>query len=242
MKVLTRRTILKAATITPVVAATKNHSPIVAKPLKPPITTTEQEGGSMSAPQLITIPALAGVNGNNVYQIPIVDGTDVTLQSFSNTLTLSLCNDSNFSSPFPLGPLGVLPLPGTSTIFVQNPNTNSVNILVLNGIVPVSAPINYGGLLTAHGTPGGGILLPAPPLGYIYVLKQITYDLGAASATELNIRIYNGSRAYFEFDGVGTNFGNTVSLNNQMISFLLAYTMVIGTSGSFDVTYDLVPI
>ena len=57
----------------------------------------------MSKPQVIAVPALAGMHTNPPVQIPISVGV-VTLINLSNTMGLTLCNDDKFvpSTTWPL--------------------------------------------------------------------------------------------------------------------------------------------
>jgi hypothetical protein len=93
----------------------------------------------MSKPQVITVAALAGMGTMPPQQVPL-DTDVVTLVNLDRNLGVTLCNDDNFepSNTWPLGPSNVIPQPGINNLWVQNPNSVPVMILVLEGIVTVS--------------------------------------------------------------------------------------------------------
>jgi len=105
----------------------------------------------MSKPQVISVPAHAGVGNVPSVQIPL-SGTSITLVNLDQNLGLTLCTDDNFypntTWPFPAG--NAIPQPEIDNLWVQNPNTASVNILVLEGIVPVSTYFPSGALTAGY--------------------------------------------------------------------------------------------
>ena len=94
----------------------------------------------MSKPQVITIPANAGFGTVPPVQIPLSDGSAVTLINLDYNLGVTLCNDSNFapSSVWPLQQLNALPITDVNNLWVQNPNNANVELLVLAGVMPVA--------------------------------------------------------------------------------------------------------
>jgi len=93
----------------------------------------------MSKPTVITVPANAGFGTTPPVQIPLGAGGSVTLFNLDTTNGLTLCNDSQFqpSSTWPLKQGNVLPITGINNLWAQNPNSVNVEILVLEGVVPV---------------------------------------------------------------------------------------------------------
>ena len=72
-------------------------------------------------------------------QIPLIDGP-VTLINLDWSNGVTLCNDDLFNptSTWPLNQLNVLPMIGLNNLWIQNPNNTQVQVLVLQGIMPVS--------------------------------------------------------------------------------------------------------
>lgn len=101
----------------------------------------------MAKPQVITIGALAGIGVQPAQQIPLDNSSggsvSVTLINLDEDATddaLVLCSDDNFSpgTTWPLPAGNVIPQPDVDNVWVQNPNNSPVDILVLQGVVPVS--------------------------------------------------------------------------------------------------------
>jgi hypothetical protein len=94
----------------------------------------------MARPQVIVIPPLSGIGAVMPAQIPLTGTTVVTLVNLDRNLGVTLCNTTDFApnTTWPLGPSNVIPQPGVNNLWVQNPNTEGIEILVLEGIVPVT--------------------------------------------------------------------------------------------------------
>ncbi len=94
----------------------------------------------MSKPQVITIPANAGFGTAPAVQIPLTDGSAITLINLDYNLGVTLCNDSGFNtnSTWPLQQLNALPITDINNLWVQNPNAADIQLLVLAGVMPVS--------------------------------------------------------------------------------------------------------
>lgn len=94
----------------------------------------------MSKPQVIVIPPLAGEGSVSPVQVPIANGSVVTLVNLNRNLGVTLCNDDLFApaTTWPLGPSNVIPQPGIDNLWVKNPNTEPIEILVLEGSVAVT--------------------------------------------------------------------------------------------------------
>ncbi len=94
----------------------------------------------MSKPQVIVIPANAGTGTTPAVQIPLAENSAITLINLDYNLGVTLCNDDHFSptTTWPLQQLNALPIAGINNLWVQNSNNANVELLVLQGIVPVS--------------------------------------------------------------------------------------------------------
>ena len=94
----------------------------------------------MSKPQVINVPALAGMGTVPPVQVPLIDGNAITIINLDGSLGVTLCNDDQFNptSTWPLNQLNVLPMTGINNLWIQNPNSVGVQVLVLQGIMPVS--------------------------------------------------------------------------------------------------------
>ncbi len=101
-------------------------------------------GDTLSKPQVVQIPPLAGMGTNSPIQIPLDNQSTatevVTLVNLSNSLSVTLCNNDRFnpSEVWPLKYGAVSPQPGVNNLWVQNANNATVEILVLSGVVPYS--------------------------------------------------------------------------------------------------------
>lgn len=208
----------------------------------------------MSAPQVIFIPPLAGVGQNVPIQIPAVDSGSPTLVNTSQLLSLTLCNDSTFNATWTLAAGESLPLPNGNSVMVQNQNSTGVNILVIDGVVPVQvgAQANYGGLSAAIEGLGGGAaqpILPAPPPGYAYRLQNLSAFYYTSDALSFYVNIFvegliNNPSIYFYANNTpgGTYFlGDTYSFNGQLANGPIFVT-VENISMNLTITYDLVPL
>ena len=214
-----------------------------------------------SSPQVITVPAGAGVGLGAPIQTPSVDSGSPTLVNLSPNLTLVLCNDSNFSNTYNLSQGQSLPLPGAGSVFIQNPNNVNLNVLVLDGIVPVtfSTPPNQGGLSIAGGpvtTTGPPTqILPAPIIGFAYRLQSVvfTYQNEASATLAANIMaIYIETTGSSYFAGVSIPalplsgiFVDTQPLYGQLCNGNLYVTLnqnAASSIGQAIITYDIVPI
>lgn len=93
----------------------------------------------MSKPTVVSIPPLSGTGNVPSVQIPLGTSSAVTLINLDKNLGLTLCTDDSFTpnTTWPLPAGNVIPQPGIDNLWVQNTNTTAVNILVLQGIVPV---------------------------------------------------------------------------------------------------------
>lgn len=127
-----RRSILKAIALTPLSFMALRNSPKL------------HNGDTLTKPQVVQIPPLAGIGTNLPAQIPLDNQSTstqvVTLVNLSSSLNVVLCNNTNFepSTTWPLKYGAVSPQPGINNLWVQNPNNATVEILVLSGIVPYS--------------------------------------------------------------------------------------------------------
>lgn len=137
----------------------------------------------MSRPQVIVIPALAGIKNNPAIQIPLGFGSVVTLVNQSNYLGLTLCTDNNFSATttWPLPASVVAPQTGVDNLWVQNPHNVDIQLVVYSGLVPVSlasipSEMIYGGTYTIGSS--GGIVIgisPPPNATGIYIITPSGY-------------------------------------------------------------------
>ena len=107
----------------------------------------------MSKPQVIVVPPNAGIGTVPPVQVPLINDTAVTLINQDNYLGLILCNDDHFNptSVWPLPPSTAAPQPGINNLWIQNPNNKQIQVLVVQGIVPMELVSSNGYLPT--GTP-----------------------------------------------------------------------------------------
>jgi len=197
----------------------------------------------MSKPQVIVVPALAGIGINAPVQVPLSTDT-ITLVNLSTTLGLILCNDDRFAptTTWPLSGGITAPQPGLNNLWVQNPNNYDVNVLVLEGIVPLTfSPntFNIGGLLNVQLNITGTStiqLLPAPPVGKIYRLQTLVLEGSVLSSNaEVFIRDSSNIQLYANNFASGTTLYNSMYLNGQLTSKALT----IGYGGPIGITTTL---
>lgn len=158
------------------------------------------------------VPPLSGIGTQPAVQVPLANGSDVTLINLDKTYDLVLCNDDSFqpNTTWPLPSGNVIPQPGINNLWVQNPNNTPVNILVLEGIVPVSL-YQYTGSVGPIGPTG-----PTGPAGPSLVLASST-EQALTTTNPTTIISYVPSSAtnvfvavYFRVVGFATNV--TVSI------------------------------
>jgi len=200
----------------------------------------------MSAPQTATIPGLSGIGANAKIQIPSVTSGNPTIVNLSPNLTITLCNDDTFAvgNTWQLGPNSSQPLPGVGTLFAQNPNTSDINVLVIDGVVPIFNPqtIGQGGLSVAVGTVTApnttGVLLPAPPSGFAYRLKYMYTAIGANGSDIADVTLFQ-----VKPPTSGTPYGNipfyfatggstTAPQSYQWEQLLVPWEILIGLGGT----------
>jgi hypothetical protein len=89
----------------------------------------------VSKPQVVTVPS-----SGNAVQIPLLGGSAVTLVNLSNYFGLTLCADDTFENytTWPLGAGLASPQVGQNTLWIKNENVLDVQVLVYQGIIPVS--------------------------------------------------------------------------------------------------------
>ena len=210
----------------------------------------------MSKPQVITVAAKAGIGSQPAQQIPIGDGSAVTLVNLSNNLGLVLCDSSDFNITWPLNAATVLPQTGLTTLFISNPNSSPVQVEVLQGIVPVSSVYkpNLGGMLSVSAivtyATSPLTLLPAPPVGFAYVVNSISFSTTAVCSnvcSQLLVHMPNiGAIAQkaSSSSNVGFTFADTIPFNNLIINSGIDLYAVGSLSDGFQVQllYSLISI
>lgn len=206
----------------------------------------------MSKPQVIVVPAHAGIGTVPPVQIPLAEGSNITLTNLSSNLGLTLCNDSQFNSTttWPLAPNSTNPQPGVNNLWVQNSNSTSISILVLQGIIPVFNPqaINQGGLLQVSNSSLSGstyqALLPTPLSGYAYRLQSVCcINQTAAAILFLISSLYlNVVLIPFFARTVPANDAVTFVLNGLLIPTEIQSSPVVTNGFGVVLNYDLVKI
>ena len=210
----------------------------------------------MSKPQVIIIAANAGVGSQPAQQIPTGTSGAITLINLSNNLGLILSDSSDFSTSWPLNAATVLPQTGISTLFVMNTNNTPIQVEVLQGIVPVSSVYkpNLGGMVFAVGEYAGNTinttLLPAPPVGFAYVVNSISFSTTAVCSnvcSQLLVHMPNiGAIAQkaSSSSNVGFTFADTIPFNNLIINSGIDLYAVGSLSDGFQVQllYSLISI
>ena len=206
----------------------------------------------MSKPQVITVPALAGIGNNSPVQIPI--GVDIiTLINLSNTMGLTLCNDDRFvpSTTWPLYGGMSAPQPGVNNLWIQNPNNSEIDVLVLMGdSIPSYSPValNSGGLSYVSATLIMGTfidLLPAPPTGYAYRIHLVTTSTGySTSQGEVLLGIEYGPYWFALAVDPNTSIDSTLILNGLLITNYVGglYIGQTGTQQAIYIAYDIVKL
>lgn len=100
----------------------------------------------MSKPQVINVPPNSGFGTVPPVQVPLINNEPVTLFNMNAILGLTLCNDDRFNptTTWPLNGGMTLPITGgVNNLWIQNPNNSLIQLLVLQGIVPVSFNVMY---------------------------------------------------------------------------------------------------
>ena len=133
----------------------------------------------MAKPTVINVAGMSGFGAQPAVQVPLAEGSVVTIINLSNTNAVILCYDEGFNpdATWPLGPGNVLPLPDINNLWIQNANPTAVQLLVLKGIVPVSIyfPTGY-----PSGGGGGGGGSNSMPMGYA-LMGAIVLPTGLAN-------------------------------------------------------------
>lgn len=174
----------------------------------------------MSKPQVINVPSGAGTGTIPPVQIPLTETSTVTLINLSNNLGLTLCNTTEFApkTTWPLNGGNALPQPGINNLWVQNSNAVDVQVLVLEGIVPITNVAQP--VLVVSPTPGNlpsgaqvvtassGIFSPGQTAG-----TEIPGIVGkTAYITGVQISFYGlGSGDYIQMDITGL-IGSNISI------------------------------
>ncbi len=93
----------------------------------------------MSRPQVINVPPSAGVGSVPAVQIP-TSSSVITLLNLSSSLGLTLCTDPNFepTTTWPLPPNVSIPHTDMNNLWAQNNNSDTVQVLVIQGIIPIT--------------------------------------------------------------------------------------------------------
>ncbi len=105
----------------------------------------------MSRPQVINVPPYAGIGTVPPVQVPLINNQTVTLINQNNYLGLTLCNTSDFNpgTTWPLPPSTSAAQPGINNLWVQNPNNVEIEVLVLEGAMPINLVSSNGYLPTS---------------------------------------------------------------------------------------------
>lgn len=159
----------------------------------------------MSKPQVIIVPPNAGIGTTPAVQIPIIGGV-VTLLNLNTTLGLTLCTDQNFSpnTTWPLPPNVSIPHTDINNLWAQNSSTSTIQVLVLQGIIPVTyVPTTGAQNLTVSGN-NPIIITPTPasfqnynlqpiPSGYITLTLTIQILTVSSPPVGFGVNIWNGA-------------------------------------------------
>ena len=132
----------------------------------------------MSKPQVINVPPNAGIGTVPPVQVPLIGSSAITLINQNSYLGLTLCNDDRFNptTTWPLSPGAAQPQTGVNNLWIQNPNTEQITVLVIEGIIP-----------TALTAPSGFLPIGSPPT---YIGESVMN--GSTAVTVPNIKIPPG--------------------------------------------------
>jgi hypothetical protein len=148
----------------------------------------------MARPQVVIVPALAGIGSNPPTQIPLSGGTTITIVNQNNYLGLTLCETESFepSTTWSLPASASMPQTGMNTLFAQNSSNYPVTLLVYTGVLPISFTpfINQpfaNTYIIPKGTASTTITIETQPAWTVLWVALQSYDYAANNAISIQV-------------------------------------------------------